>query len=143
MTSNNIEQVLYNIRRLTPNHPNYSIKREETFTHKQWKYNMALTAMKENTRKKSTRLSTRVEEKITSIDDLNKLLDIESRKQYTKKWNKLTKIFKINRLMTYYNKSFDEILKVFATINDRDVEYDETTGKITNCYANIFNSDNE
>ena len=142
MTENYIEETLKKIREQTPNHSQYQIQkeREKTFTQKQWDYNMKQTKAKENLRKKSTRLKKREEIIVKSFDDLDRLLDIESQKAYTKKWNRLGKRFKINRLMDYYDKTMIEISKVYDSIDNKDVEYDDKKGviiKINN--NNIFN----
>ena len=134
---NNTEKIINEIRSLTPNYPGYIHKKEKTYTQKQWEYNMKVSSTKENLRKKSTRLSDKQEE-IVSLDELDKILDIESKKVYTKKWSRLGKNFKINRLMEYYDKSFEEVMKVYDQINNKDVEYDETNGKIKNINNNIF-----
>jgi hypothetical protein len=138
MSRNNIEQILYNIRKMTPNHPDLKMDKEKTYTQKQWQFKMKVAESKENLRKKSTRLDTREEEIITSLDDLDKLLNIETQKMYTKKWKRLSKEFKINSLMNYYNKPIEDILKIYDKIKDNEVEYDEKIGKIKNITNNIF-----
>ena len=138
MSNNNIEQVLENLRSLTPNHPDFHVFHKQTYTQKQWKYQMKTSQGKENLRKKSTRLSTRQEVNVATIDDLDKILNIESNKSYTKKWKRLGKRFKINRLMDYYGKNMEEILKVYEKIEPKDVEYDEKQGKIISIVKDIF-----
>ena len=135
---NNIKQVLEKIRALTPNYPDNYGEKKQTYTQKKWKFQMKVAQSKENLRKKSTRLSKREEKTVATIDDLDKLLNIESTKMYTKKWRRLTRMFKINRLMNYYGKTMEEILKVYDQIKEKDVEYDEKVGKIKNITKKIF-----
>ena len=141
---NYTEQVLENIRKLTPNHPDFKFKREDkTYTQKQWRYNLNLNRMKENLRKRSTRLSTKEEHIVTTFEDFDRALNLESKSVYTKKWKRLSKRFKINRLMDYYNKSLEEILKIYSKINDKIVEYDEKEGKILNISDNNIFKDEQ
>lgn len=141
MSKNYIETILDDIRSLTPNHPTYQyIRKEETYTQKQWAWQMKVSQSKENLRKKSTRLDKK-KEVIATLDDLDKILNIESKKQYTKKWKRLGKRFKINRLMDYYDKSYQEIMKIYNKINHNDIDYDEKEGKIKNINNNIFENE--
>ena len=134
---NYTEEVLEDIRKLTPNHPDFKFKRDDkTYTQKQWRYNLNSTQAKENLRKKSTRLSKKEEYIVTTFEDFDRALNLESKNVYTKKWNRLGKRFKINRLMDYYNKTMEEILKIFNKIKNKDVEYDEKEGKILNISDN-------
>lgn len=138
---NYTEQVLEDIRKLTPNHPDFKYKREDkTYTQKQWRFNLNASQAKETLRKKSTRLSNKEEHIVTTFDDFDRALNLESKTVYTKKWKRLGKRFKINRLMDYYNKSMEEILKILDKIKDKNVEYDEKEGKILNIISdnNIF-----
>lgn len=135
---NYIDQVLYDIRKLTPNHPDFQYKREDkTYTQKQWRYNLNIASTKEKIRKKSSRLSDREEHIVTTFDDLDKALNLVSKTVYTKKWKRLGKRFKINRLMAYYDKSMEEILKIYDKIRNEDIEYDEKEGKILNIKIDI------
>lgn len=140
MSKNYIDDTIEKIRKLTPNHPDYVIKRKEkTFTQKQWQYNMKVSQAKENLRKKSTRLSTREEEVVSSLEDLDRLLEEENQILYKKKWSRLGKRLKVNRLMTYYGVSFDKILDIYDKIKDKDVEYSESEGRIKKINVkNIF-----
>jgi len=139
----NIEEKINIIRKLTPNHPDYIVKKDKTYTQKQWQYNMKLSQAKENLRKKSTRLSTREQEIVSTFDDLDKLLKEESLFMYKKKWSKLGKRYKVNRLMVYYGKSYSKILEVYNQFKDKDkeIDYDEGEGRIKEIKIKInFNS---
>lgn len=139
---NYIERTVHNIRSLTPNHPDFQYKRQEaTYTQKQFHYNFKLHQAKENLRKKSTRLSSRQENIVTTFDDLDRALNLKSNQAYTKKWKRLGRRFKINRLMDYYNRSIEDILKIYDKLRNDEVEYDEKEGKIINISNyNIFNA---
>ena len=146
MSQNNTQETIERIRKLTPthpDHPNYSIKRtEKTFTHKQWQYNMKVSRAKENLRKKSTRLSTRNEEVVSTFSDLDKLLEEESMLMYKKKWSRLGKRYKVNRLMIYYGESYNKILEIYDKIKEKDIEYSEEEGRIKNITVkNIFENE--
>ena len=141
MSKNYIEEVLENIRKLTPNISKSTINKKKTFTQTQWEFNMKRFQSKENLRKKSTRLRGGDYE-IVTLDVLDKLLEIESKTNFTKKWEKLEKKFKINLLMDYYGKSLIEINSIFDKLDNNDIEYDERLGKIINiANKNIFNKD--
>jgi len=141
MSNTNIEETINIIRKLTPNHPDYIVKKGKTFTQKQWQYNMKLAQAKENLRKKSTRLSTREQEVVSSFDDLDRLLEEESLLMYKKKWSRLGKRYKVNRLMVYYGKSYSKILDFYDEFKDKDIDYDEVEGRIKDIKIKInFNS---
>lgn len=130
MSKDYINDTIKNIRNLTPNYPGYNIKKGETYTQKQWKFKMKVSQNKENLRKKSVRLSTKDEEIVSSLSDLDKILEEQTELQYKKKWTRLGKRYKINRLMMYYGKSHEMILEVYDKIQSKDVEYDEGDGRI-------------
>jgi len=132
-----VEKIIEEIRNLTPNRPEISINKNQTYTHKQWTYNMKFERTKENLRKKSTRLQTREDNYLDSFDQLDKLLEQDTIKSYQKKWEKLSKRDKINRIMIYYGKSMDEIVKVYdKLINEGQIIYDKKCGKIENIIVN-------
>lgn len=140
-SQNYTEQVLEDIRKLTPNHPDFQYKRQDkTYTQKQWRFNLNAAHAKESLRKKSIRLSNREEYIVTTFDDFDRALNLESKTVYTKKWKRLGRRFKINRLMDYYNKTMEQILKIVDKIKNKNVEYDEKEGKILNIISdnNIF-----
>lgn len=142
MSNNSIDEIIDNIRKLTPNHPGYTIEHKQTYTHKQWQFNLKVSQNKENLRKKSKRLSTREEEIVSTFDDLDRLLEEESETIYKKKWSRLGKRYKINRLMIYYNKSTNQILEIYDKIKDTDVEYSESEGRIKKITVkNIFKNE--
>lgn len=128
------------LHNLTPDeYINNKKSKEQTYTQKQWQFNMNASMAKENLRKKSTRLNTRQEEILTNYDELDKLLNLESTTVYTKKWRRLNKRFKINRLMDYTNKSMIECRNILDKLNDKDIEYDEKEGKIQNIKIDLDN----
>ena len=140
--SYNLEKTLKRIRNLTPNHPGYQIEREKTHTQKQWEYKMKYQQHKENLRKKSTRLSNKEEEMVDTFEDFDKLLQEETQKKFRKKWSRLSKVSKIDRLMDYYDKSKAEIMKILDKIEDKKVEYNESEGKINKINIdNIFENE--
>ena len=133
----NLEKTINKIRNLTPNHPGYQVERKKTHTQRQWEYQMKYQSHKENLRKKSTRLSNKEEEIVETFADFDKILQEETQKKFHKKWSRLSKLSKIDRLMDYYDKSKEEIMKILDKIEDKKVEYNETEGKI-----NKINIDN-
>lgn len=145
MSTKHIEEVIKQIRRLTPNHPDYinekaeNIPENKTYTQKQWEFSMKRSQSIENLRKKSSRLKKREDTIISSLNDLDKILEEESQNMYKKVWKKLSKRFKVNRLMEYYGKTDNEILKVFDKFDNKYIEYDENVGKIKKItIKNIF-----
>ena len=133
----NLEKTINKIRSLTPNHPEYQVKKEKTHTQRQWEYQMRYQEHKENLRKKSTRLKKREEEIVETFADFDKILQEETQKKFRKRWSRLSKLSKIDRLMDYYDKTKEEIMKIFDKIEDKKVEYNESEGKI-----NKINIDN-
>lgn len=143
MSKKGIESIIEEIRKLTPNHPDYInekiIEQNKTYTQKQWEFSMKRSQGIEHLRKKSTRLKRREETIISSLNDLDKILEEESLLIYKKDWKKLNKRLKINRLMNYYGKLYNEILIVFDKFNNKDIEYDKSLGEIKNITVkNIF-----
>lgn len=144
MSNNYVKEVIDNIRGFLSNEEekDYSTYEEQfkkkTYTQKQWEYKMKATQMKENLRKKSTRLQ-KYEQEMTNLDNLEKMLEEEEELMYKRSWKKLLKNQKINRLIEYYEQPYEKILQIYTKIKDKDVNYDESEGKIKNIdVKNIF-----